>query len=239
MGAIRHVPHPFPCQGSKRQLASQIVECIPRRTNRLIEPFAGSGAVTIATAYLKRANRFWLNDLHEPLVQLWKAIIQQPERLADLYERLWMRQRGRERDFYDKVRGRFNRTQHPQFFLYLLARCVKAVVRYNAQGQFNNSPDNRRLGTRPDSMRLNILQTAGLLRGRTRVSCRDFKSVLSEATPDDVVYMDPPYQGVCNTRDHRYCGAVSFHGFSTALRSLNDRGVPKVFVEEPDLFAMI
>ena len=228
MGAIRNIPHPFPYQGSKRQLGSQIVECIPKGTRRLIEPFAGSGAVTISAAYLKRANKFWLNDLHEPLVRLWKAILQQPERLANLYERLWRKQKGREREFYDKVRERFNATQQPHLFLYLLARCVKAAVRYNTQGEFNNSPDNRRLGMRPESMRINILRTTELLRGRTRVSCRDYRCVLAEATSEDVVYMDPPYQGVCNTRDHRYCHGVPFREFAGSLQDLNDREIPYI-----------
>ena len=50
MSAVRGVPHPFPYQGSKRQLARQIVSCVPAQTKRLIEPFVGSGAITLATA---------------------------------------------------------------------------------------------------------------------------------------------------------------------------------------------
>jgi len=69
MAAIRGVPQPFPYQGSKRQLAREIVACLPPTTKRLIEPFAGSAAVTLASAYLRRANRFWLNDAHEPLMK--------------------------------------------------------------------------------------------------------------------------------------------------------------------------
>jgi len=228
MGAIRNVPHPFPYQGSKRQLASQIVECVPEATHRLIEPFVGSGAITLASAHLRRAEKFWLNDLHKPLARLWKAILQEPERLANLYERLWRHQRGREREFYDKVRERFNASPQPHLFLYLLARCVKAAIRYNTQGEFNNSPDNRRLGMRPESMRFNILRAAELLKNRTRVTCRDYRQVLASASPEDVVYMDPPYQGVCNTRDHRYCHGVSFHEFVSALRDLNDREIPYI-----------
>ena len=38
--------------------------------------------------------------------------------------------------------------------------------------------------------------------------------------------MDPPYQGVCDTRDHRYVEAVGFADFSKALEKLNRKGVP-------------
>ena len=228
MGAIRGVPHPFPYQGSKRQLAKQIVRCIPPDTRRLVEPFVGSGAITLAAAYLRRARRFLINDIHEPLVALWQAIIQSPERLADDYESLWRAQRGQEREFYDKVRDSFNESHEPRLLLYLLARCVKAAVRYNTEGRFNNSPDNRRLGMHPDSMRRNILRTSELIHGKVRVLCQDYQEVLRKTNCQDVVYMDPPYQGVSDTRNHRYCGGVDFGDFVNALEGLNRRNVPYI-----------
>jgi len=225
MSAVGGVPQPFPYQGSKRQLAGQIVACIPPQTKRLIEPFVGSGAITLATAQLGRARRFYLNDVHEPLMKLWKKIVNEPEELADQYESLWLEQAGQEREYYDRIRDRFNESNDPHLFLYLLARCVKAAVRYNGHGKFNNSPDNRRLGMRPPTMRRNIMHASELLRGRVRLACQDYRATLAEATPEDVVYMDPPYQGVCDTRDHRYCGSVDFDSFVQSLDNLNNRRV--------------
>jgi len=225
MSAVRGVPQPFPYQGSKRQLARQIVACIPPQTKRLIEPFVGSGAITLAAAQLARTRRFYLNDAHEPLMKLWRKIINEPEKLADEYESLWFEQSGQERKYYDRIRDRFNESNEPHLFLYLLARCVKAAVRYNGNGKFNNSPDNRRLGMRPPTMRRNIMHASALLRGRVRLACQDYRETLAEATPEDVVYMDPPYQGVCDTRDHRYCGSVDFDSFVQSLKDLNDRRV--------------
>ncbi|MDY7011694.1 MAG: DNA adenine methylase [Planctomycetota bacterium] len=226
MGAIRGVPHPFPYQGSKRKLAGQIIACIPSGIERLVEPFAGSAAITLAAAYRRRANHFLINDIHEPLIDLWNAIIHHPHRLIALYQSLWNEQSGRERVFYDEIRDEFNRTHCPHCFLYLLARCVKAAVRYNGKGQFNNSPDNRRKGMHPDTMERNIIRTSELLNGRTEVSCRDYEEVLDETTCDDVVYMDPPYQGVCGGRDQRYCQSIEFGQFAESLRRLNERDVP-------------
>src|SRR5262245_49715921 len=110
MGAVRGVPQPFPYQGSKRQLAKRIVPCIPVGTKRLVEPFAGSGAVSLATAHLRRASRFVLNDAHEPLIKLWKKIVQEPEELARGYRSLWQEQEGQEREYYDWVRDQFNQS---------------------------------------------------------------------------------------------------------------------------------
>lgn len=226
MGAVRGVPQPFPYQGSKRLLARQIVACIPPETKRLVEPFAGSAAITLATAYRRRAKRFLLNDGHNPLMSLWKKIVNEPEELASQYRSLWLAQSGQEREYYNQVRDRFNQSNEPHCFLYLLARCVKAAVRYNGNGKFNNSPDNRRLGMRPATMGQNIMQASALLRGRVRLTCQDYRETLANATAEDVVYMDPPYQGVCDTRDHRYCGGVKFDSFVESLNDLNHRSVP-------------
>lgn len=226
MGSVRGVPQPFPYQGSKRQLAKEIVACIPPKTKRLIEPFAGSAAISLATAHLCRAGRFQLNDGHEPLMKLWKKIVNEPEDLADQYKSLWLAQSGQERKYYDWVRDQFNQANEPHYFLYLLARCVKAAVRYNGNGKFNNSPDNRRLGMRPGTMAQNIRNASALLSGRVRLTCNDYRETLAEATPVDVVYMDPPYQGVCETRDHRYCAGVGFDSFVESLTVLNHRRVP-------------
>lgn len=65
MSAMKGVPHPFPYQGSKRQQASQILDGIPGDTVKLVEPFVGSGAFTIATVYLRNAEQFDINDTYE------------------------------------------------------------------------------------------------------------------------------------------------------------------------------
>ena len=40
--------------------------------------------------------------------------------------------------------------------------------------------------------------------------------------------MDPPYQGVCDVRDHRYRFGVRFEEFASALEELNTRHVPYI-----------
>ena len=47
---------------------------------------------------------------------------------------------------------------------------IEAAVRYNGNGKFNNSPDNRRLGMRPMTMSKNIKETSCLLRGRVKLT---------------------------------------------------------------------
>lgn len=220
-----NVPHPIPYQGSKRILAGLILSYFPQDTLRLVEPFAGSAALSIAAAQQDRAGEFCLNDTNAPLIQLWHDILFKPEQIADAYETLWKQQRGRERQFYDEVRREFNTTHQPEHLLYLLARCVKASVRYNAFGEFNQSPDNRRRGRHPANMRRDIFLVSRLLAGRTVLTCQDYRAVLAQATRADLVYMDPPYQGVATKRDARYADQVQFQDFVEALEDLVNREV--------------
>jgi DNA adenine methylase len=221
-----HVPHPIPYQGSKRNLAATILQYAPSHVARLVEPFAGSAAISLAAAQRKLAARFWINDAHQPLTTLWARIINRPESIATEYRSLWEAQRGRERDYFDEVRDLFNTSQRPEHFLYLLARCVKAAIRYNANGQFNNTPDNRRKGARPEEMRLRILGASFLLKGRTQVTALDYRAVLEQCTPDDLIYMDPPYQGVCQVRDHRYAPKIEHGEFIDQLADLLSPALP-------------
>jgi DNA adenine methylase len=220
-----NVPHPIPYQGSKRAIARHILSYIPPDTKRLVEPFAGSAAVSLAVACKRRAESYWLNDLNEPLANLWSRIITEPVKISAAYKKLWNAQHGNEADYYKRVRTRFNETQKPEYLLYLLARCVKAAVRYNANGEFNQSPDNRRKGMKPSTMTAQIMGASSLLNKRTKVTSLDFRDLAIEINTEDVVYMDPPYQGVSSNRDRRYIGSLDLDAFVNFLEALNNKGV--------------
>lgn len=220
-----NIPHPIPYQGSKRNLADLILECFPPKVDTLYEPFAGSAAITLAAAAHKRARHFHINDLNKPLVDLWKAIVNTPDKLADEYGMLWHEQMADPKAYYRKVRDEFNLTGRPDCFLYLLAQCVKASVRYNANGEFNQSPDNRRKGAAPKTMREQVLRASSLLKGKTTFSSKNYRDIVLHADKNDLVYMDPPYQGVCGNRDSRYLAGVQFCEFVEVLEKLNARRI--------------
>lgn len=141
------IPHPIQYQGSKRVLASIILRYLPVKFPRLVEPFAGTAAVSIACAARGKADFYLINDLNKPLAGLLGLIINRPAEIADYYETIWNQQHDDSLEHYYRVREDFNRTGAPGLFLYLLARCAKGSVRYNADGLFNQSPDKRRHGT--------------------------------------------------------------------------------------------
>jgi DNA adenine methylase len=218
-------PHLVQYQGSKRTLARQILQFLPNSIDRLVEPFAGTAAISIATAAEERCHRFWLNDLNQPLIELLKLVIEHPQQIAETYTHLWNEQHSDSISHYFEIREKFNQTRDPQLFLYLLGRCVKGSVRYNAQGLFNQSPDKRRKGTQPATMSKNIAGISSLLKGKCNFTCLDYREVLKQVRPSDLIYLDPPYQGVCNHRDPRYFAGINFDDFVVAIEDLNKRDI--------------
>ncbi|NKI73633.1 DNA adenine methylase [Dickeya sp. CFBP 2040] len=221
------VPHIIPYQGSKRKIANEILSNIEFKVEgRLFEPFSGSAAITLSAASQEIARGYVIGDKYKPLIDLWKAIIDSPDKVADEYHRLWNAQLYDPKDFFSKTRNQFNIDNDPVKFLYLVARCVKNAIRFNVQGEFNQSPDNRRLGTKPDRVKREADRVSRLLSGKVEFRSGDFMEILKDVTPEDVVYMDPPWQGTSNKKDPRYAYLLDLERLIEGLSDLNQRGIP-------------
>ena len=217
------VPHPFPYQGSKRVIAKYILPYFPSNVNCLIEPFCGASAIALSASAYGLIKKVVINDLNEPLMNLWQEILKNPDNLVNLYEQLWNEQHADRKAYFFTVREQFNKTHQPHHLLYLLARIVKGSVRYSSSGSFNQSADNRRSGMHPNTMRKNIINVSSLLSGITSISSVDFSEVVKKAKNNDLVYMDPPYQGTSFTRDHRYLNGVTYDDFVDVLKIMNEK----------------
>jgi DNA adenine methylase len=77
-------------------------------------------------------------------------------------------------------------------------------------------------------MRTNIFGVSNLLKGKTEFSSLDYRNVLVKAKTTDLVYMDPPYQGVCGERDSRYFSGIHHGDFLSSLEELNSREIPYI-----------
>ena len=222
-------PHIVQYQGSKRKLAPQILQYMPKHFNRLIEPFSGMAAITIATAMEHRANFYVINDLNQPLVEILTQVVHHPSQLADEYRKIWNEQfdygEHHAEHFY-MIREKFNHGQkNAANLLYLIARCVKGAVRYAENGNFNQSPDKRRHGTNPDTLEKNLCAISDLLKGKTAFFSLDYHEIFEMAHQGDLVYIDPPYQGVTNGKDSRYYSGVSFDEFAESIQLLNRKHI--------------
>ncbi|KAB0678182.1 DNA adenine methylase [Aeromonas caviae] len=221
------VPHVIPYQGSKRKIAGEILSNIGFKIDgRLFEPFAGSAAITLYAATQEIASGYVIGDKYKPLIDLWRAIVDSPDWVSHGYSKLWDAQLYDPKDFFSITRNQFNLDKDPVKFLYLVARCVKNAIRFNAQGEFNQSPDNRRLGTKPERVRAEADRVSRLLAGKVEFRSGDFMDILKDATPEDVVYMDPPWQGTSNKKDPRYAYLLDLERLIAGLDDLNQRGIP-------------
>ena len=223
------IPHIVQYQGSKRRLAHKILQYMPEKFTRLAEPFAGTASVSVASAAAYKADYYIINDINEPLVKILQQAVEYPEKLADEYRNIWEGQftyhGGHIQHFYH-IRELFNSgDKSPAKLLYLLARCVKGSVRYSREGNFNQSPDKRRHGTKPDTLEQNIYAVSRLLKGKAEFFALDYREIFGMLSPGDLVYIDPPYQGVTDSRDSRYLSGVPFEEFAEALDILNKKGI--------------
>lgn len=223
---MKKVPHVIPYQGSKRKLAEDILSFMNFEIDTLYEPFVGSGAITLASAVEGKAKKFVVADKLEPLADLWKMIVNDPERLVQEYSILWNEQLSDPREYFNKVRTDFNKTKSPSALLYLIARCVKNAVRFNNNGEFNQGADHRRLGLKPEKIQREAKQISNLLKDKVSIFSGDFREVISSANENDLVYMDPPWQGTSGKKDPRYAFLLNIDELIDELDKLNGRNVP-------------
>jgi DNA adenine methylase len=152
-------------------------------------------------------------------------VLDDGDALADGYEAVWREQLAEDGHF-NRVRAEFNRNGDPAKLLYLLARCVKNAPRFGRDGAFNQSPDHRRRGMRPTKMRRQIEGCGELLGSRTIAVAGDAVECLAAAGADDLVYLDPPWQGTTEGPDARYHQGFPRARLETLLADLNARSVP-------------
>lgn len=219
------LPHPVPYQGSKRVLAARIGACVPRDVDVWFEPFAGSAAMTLWALEAQVARRYVIADVLAPIAELWTSIIDAPAETARRYGTVWHGQKPGDRDYFNVVRARYNAGGDPVDLLYLICRCVKNAVRFNAAGHFTQSVDRRRLGMAPKRMTAAIAEASRLMRGRTEVRRGDWIATTADAGPRDFVYLDPPYLGTTIGRDRRYVRQLQQVDLIVGLEDLHDRGV--------------
>ncbi|MGQ7572268.1 DNA adenine methylase [Streptococcus suis] len=218
-------------QGSKRLLAPSIFSYFPKKFNRFIEPFSGTAAMSIYIANCGFKGDIIINDINKQIVNLLECCIESPEELSSIYEEIWSGQfmEGENNvDYYYKQREKFNLLKddpNPGLTLFILARVAKGAIRYNKQGEMNQICDRRRNGTLPKTIRKNALAISNLLQGRCHLYNRDYSEIIAMAEPGDLIYMDPPYQGVSEGISSRYIRSLDYDNFVMSLEELNRRNV--------------
>lgn len=182
--------------GSKYSIVSAIqgiLNAYPGKT-RLIEPFLGSGAVFLNTDY----DTYLLSDSNPDLITLYQTLQEQGEPFID-YCQTFFTPQNNDPDQYYTLRETFNTSADPMLksalFLYLNRHGFNGLCRYNARHQFN-VPFGRY--TKPYFPQKEMLAFYRQSQQAVFIN-QDFADVMAQATPNDIVYCDPPYVPLSKT----------------------------------------
>lgn len=219
------IPHPIPYQGSKRKFAERIFSTFPQKVERMYEPFIGSAAMTIYAGVHDYAEKYIIGDTLSPLVALHEMIIERPEEASEEYRKVWSAAGENPNDYYYEIRERYNEEKRPIDLLYCIARCVANAVRFGKDERFTQSVDKRRIGMKPDKMAKQIFGVSSTLKGRVEFRSGDWLETISDATPNDLIYMDPPYLGTSSGRDKRYHQQLDYSKLCDGLKTMRERGL--------------
>lgn len=173
--------------GNKYRIMDHIQGMLPAG-RRLVEPFAGSGAVFMNTDYPE----YLLADNNADLIDLFQILAKHGEEFIDRCSRLFRDATNKE-EYYYRRRDEFNRTsdklRKAALFIYLNRHGYNGLCRYNASGGFN-VPFGR---YKKPYFPANELYAFHIKSKYARFIHLDFASVFNNLKDGDVVYCDPPY----------------------------------------------
>lgn len=190
--------------GGKYRLAERIKAKLPQGV-RLLEPFAGSCALSLNTDYTE----FWLNDINRDLINLYQVL--QREGIAFInFSKSFFTAETNSPEKYYQFREQFNRETDPAtksaLFIYLNRHGYNGLSRYNANGEFN-VPFGKYAKPYFPEKELIYFHTKFK---SAKFTCIDFEAMLSKARPGDLVYCDPPYEPLTDTSNFTSYSAGGF-----------------------------
>ena len=185
--------------GNKYNCLEKIIPLLPPG-KRLIEPFAGSGAIFMNANY----SSYLLAESNQDLITLFTLLKQQGESFIE-YCQTYFQPEFNNKDVYLKLRADFNGLKHSSekaaLFLYLNRHGYNGLCRYNASGTFNVPFGQYIKPYFPlEEMRLFCKKSQG-----AEFIIADFRQTFAQARQGDIIYCDPPYVPVSeNTKPFTY-----------------------------------
>lgn len=213
--------------GGKFRVLDRILAALPKGS-RLIEPFAGSAAVSLNAGFASAL----VADFNADLINLYQSIQNDTARFLAEAGALFNGSHNN-RTSFDALRAEFNKSddafRRSVIFVYLNRHGFNGLCRYNAKGKFN-VPFGRY--TNPGFPRFEI-EAFGEASRSLEFAHMDFLSTMSAATVGDVIYCDPPYVPLSVTSNFTSYAPGTF-GFAEQkalaekARECAARGVPVV-----------
>jgi len=173
--------------GGKYRILNHIKRVLPAG-KRLIEPFAGSGAVFLNTDY----DTYLLADANPKLINLYLQLQKKGPAFIDACEEYFTPEYNNEVAFYT-LRDSFNASRSVRhkaaLFVYLNRHCFNGLCRYNGKGKFNVPFGRYQAPYFPRKEMLAFHEKSK----KAVIRLADFRDTMDSAKAGDVVYCDPPY----------------------------------------------
>lgn len=213
--------------GGKYKIIDRIRDALPNG-RRLIEPFAGSGAVFLNVDF----EEYLISDINRDLINLYKQVQTNGKDFIAYASALFTPDNNTETTFY-ALRAEFNACTEPArksaLFVYLNRHCFNGLCRYNSKGQFNVPFGRYSKPVFPNVEMFNFHEKSK----RAVFEVADFKTIMEKADTGSVVYCDPPYAPLTTTANF---SSYTKDGFTLAdqqaladcAKRLIVRGVPVV-----------
>jgi DNA adenine methylase len=192
--SLNHKQRPFlKWAGNKYRCLDEI---LPRlhQGKRLIEPFAGSGAIFLNTTY----DAHLLNDQNPELINLFHFLKHEGE---DFIQdcRQWFQPQYNLKSRYNELRQYFNqstnRRERAILFLYLNRHAFNGLCRFNLQGKFN-VPFGAYV---KPYFPLNEMRYFHQKSQNCSFTNHDFIDTFQIIEAGDIIYCDPPYHPLTQT----------------------------------------
>jgi len=173
--------------GGKYKIIEKIKTALPAG-KRLIEPFAGSGAVFLNTAY----ENYLIADANADLINLFHCVQKDKQNFIEQAQQLFIPENNQETRFYE-FREEFNHItdlkRKAALFIYLNRHCFNGLCRYNSKGKFNVPFGRYKHPSFPEQALITFSEKSQ----HAIFKQADFVETLHAAKLGDVVYCDPPY----------------------------------------------
>lgn len=181
--------------GNKFRIIDKIKARLPAG-KRLIEPFAGSGAVFLNTDY----PRYLLCDSNPDLINLYTILKDEGPKFIRYCMRYFNGDHNNP-DSYYQLRDHFNQNknirQRAALFVYFNRHGYNGLCRYNSRGGFN-VPFGRYLKPYfPEQEMLVFHEKAQ----KAQFKVASFEQTMNAAKKGDVIYCDPPYAPLTSSAD--------------------------------------
>jgi DNA adenine methylase len=194
--------------GGKTQLLSQFKTLFPKKFDRYLEPFLGSGAVFFYMKKMYRQKEIILSDNNRELINCYEIVQNELEVLIKLLQE---HRKNHSKDYYYSLRAmetsNLSKIESAARFIYLNKTCFNGLYRVNSRGKFNVPIGSYK---NPSIYDERILREANNLLQGVNFLVMPFENVLDLVESDDFIYFDPPYHPLSTTSSFTSYTSESF-----------------------------